>query len=148
MLNLDVNYRDTIPAKIEDVFALCADVKEGSKYIKAIEEFEILSDHQVGEGVVYVEKRRLLGIPWSIKMKILESVQNRRLHVTSIGSKFNASGIMEFSEDGDKTIIDMSFQTRLTPVIAALVYPFRKLIIRWQISMMRNNILGIKKVLK
>jgi carbon monoxide dehydrogenase subunit G len=120
---MNVSFRETVEAPIEKVFDVFSDFPNAAQRIEGIERVEMLTDGPVGSGTRFKETRIMFGRETTEEMQVTNFEPNKSylVEADSCGSHFQTE--FRFSQEGNRTLVEMEMTTTANTLFAKLMSP-------------------------
>lgn len=113
----------TIDAPIDLVFETVGDIRQFSKALPHVINFEFLSDTPSGVGTRFHETRLMKGQEATTELEVAEYVENSRVRMVADSHGTVWDTIFAVESEGEKTILAMTMDARAHKLLPRLMNP-------------------------
>ena len=133
-----------VAAPVNRVFEAFADFNQADKTIDTIVRIEMLTDSPVGSGTRFRETRVMFGREATEEMEVTAFETNKFYTVSanSCGSRFDST--FRFSPRDNGTLVEMELLVNAKSMVARLMWPVGKLMMRSMRRMMQADMDQLK----
>ena len=121
----------TIKAPIDIVFATVSDIRQFSKALPHVSDFEILSDIQMGDGTRFRETRIMNGKENTGEFEVTEYISNEKVRIVTDSHGTVWDTLFELTHQQNETLLTLTMEAKAYQLIPKIINTFiRKMVLK------------------
>ncbi|MBX3403727.1 MAG: SRPBCC family protein [Phycisphaeraceae bacterium] len=142
----EISVTKRINAPREKVFALFADLRNGSRHVSGILKLEVLTEGPIGKGTRFRETRRMFGKEATETMEIVEFSPPSGYTVTANSCGCAYRSTFTFTGVGDATDAEMRFSATPQSFLAKIMSPLAAMMSNTMRKLIDTDLEDLKRV--